>query len=221
MLFANYDTPFGQGGESTRAKVQAYVWAVEGKPLDLVERVVKDFVTGKVDRSASKRSKLPTSEEFAAQIRIREAESGEVQAMASSSYAPPAGPLWGVKVIAMLLKGPDKDMLRPSAFMAAEIAKGGVSGERYRLQHQANNGFRRVNLIFQAAADARGCLVEEKLHAHIALMEPVPVTGDVFAAWRDEFARRGWPWLPDMGKQRVVYLPKGGPAGFASIEAEL
>lgn len=220
-LFASYDTPFGATGETRRAKVAGYVWACEGKPITLVERVVKDFVTGKVKRSASLRSKLPTSEEFAAQLDERGSESAGVAALVSATHAPPFGPLWGARLYGLLLAGPDADMRKPSAFMAAMIAKGGEEGERYRLEHQANNGFAKVNSMLIAADEARGCMVEQRFQKLAQGVEPVPVASSVFNAWKAEHARRGWPWLPSTGKQRVAYFPKGGPIGLAAFEAQL
>ena len=98
------------------------------------------------------------------------------------------------------------------------IAKGGNEGERYRLQHQANNCFRKASSMLSAADDARGCLVETTLQPFTALVEPVSVTSAVYEDWKAEHERRGWPWLPEHGKQRVVYFPKGGPAGMVTFE---
>lgn len=221
VLFANYDTPFGSTQEARRAKVQGYVWACEGRSLDLVERVVRDFVSGKVKRSAAQRAKLPTAEEFAAQLDARASESVQVAAMATATYAPPFGPLWGAKLYALLLKGPDADMRKPSAFIASVIAQGGPKAESYRLSHQANNGFRLATGMLSNAGDARGCLVEEDLQHLATMVEPVPVDTPTFETWKAEHERRGWPWLPSTGKQRVVYLPKGGPAGIEVFAAAM
>lgn len=207
-LFENYDTGFAQ---VSREKVQGFLWAIEGRSLDLIERVVKDFVTGKVERSPSRRSKLPTAEEFAAQIKTRAAEGkGCVATPAAVTYAPPFGPLWFAKLYGLLMAGPDKDISTPSSFIASQIAKGGEMGERYRLDHQASNGFRAANVMLQGAFDAKGCTVDETLQAVAELFEPVPVNSRVFMAWKELHRDRGWPWLPEMGRQRVAYLPKGG-----------
>jgi len=102
--------------------------------------------------------------------------------------------------------------------MAAQIAKGGEEGERARLDHQANSGFRAVKVMLDQAAEGRGVHVERHFEPIADAMEPVPVSGIVFAGWRSEFASRGWPWLPDTGKQRVVYFPKGGPSALSIFE---
>lgn len=223
MLFAGYDVPFGDGSETRKAKVAGYVWACEGRPAALVERVVRDFLSGKVKRSPSLRSKLPTSEEFAAQLDVRasEGQRGAVVAFTPTTSAPPFGPVWTAKLLSILLSGPEKAISKPSAFIAGMIAKGGEIGERYRLQHQANSGFPKARDMLARAEFGQGFRAEEAFEALAETMEPVPVTGEVFAAWRDDFERRGWPWLPDTGKQRVVYFPKGGPSGLDAVGAAL
>jgi hypothetical protein len=125
------------------------------------------------------------------------------------------------KLLSILLAGPDKAMNKPSSFIASMIAQGGEVGERYRLQHQATNGFARAREMLGRAEYGQGFQVEEAFEPLAEKMEPVPVTGEVFTAWRGDFERRGWPWLPNTGKQRVVYSPKGGPAGLDAMAAAL
>lgn len=220
LLFANYDTPFGAGGASGKALVQGYVWAVEGKPLDLVERTVRDFVTGKVERATSKRGKLPTSEEFAARMAYHTSSTANRSTVAEGIHAPPYGPAWGAKLYALLLAGPDTT-IKPTQFIASMIAKGGEEGERYRLHHQAASGFRSVNVMMQAAGDARGCAVPPQMHALVTAMEAVPVGTAMFAEWQQEHEARGWPWFGETGKQRVVYFPKGGPVALQEFQKVL
>ncbi|TGQ94635.1 hypothetical protein EN851_03525 [Mesorhizobium sp. M8A.F.Ca.ET.208.01.1.1] len=171
-LFANYDVPFGQGSETAKEKVAGYKMACADRSANLVGKVVADFLTGAVDRPAGRRSKLPTAEEFAA--RLRAVANGDGTAASPRAYAPPFGPLWGVKLYALLIAGPDKDLCAPSRFVAAEIAKGGDLAERYRLEHQANNGFKAVSFMLQDAADAKGCTVDERLQRLVSMFEPVP-----------------------------------------------
>jgi hypothetical protein len=221
ILFTGYDVPFGDGAETRKVKVTGYVWACEGRPVALVERVVKDFLSGKVKRSPSLRSKLPTAEEFAAQLNAREAEGGDTVSDVPGGVAPPFGPLWMAKLLSILLCGPEETSVKPSMFIAGMIAKGGEIGERYQLQHQAATGFPKARAMLSRADEALGSRVGEEFAPMAELMEPVPVTGEVFAAWQADFERRGWPWLPRTGKQRVVYFPKGGPAGLDAVAAAL
>jgi hypothetical protein len=125
------------------------------------------------------------------------------------------------KLLSIVLAGPDKAMVKPPMFIANMIAKGGETGERYRLQHQATNGFARARELLGRAEHGQSYPVEEAFETLAGMMEPVPVRGDVFEAWRGDFERRGWPWLPSTGKQRVVYFPKGGPAGLDAFAVSL
>lgn len=223
MLFTGYES-YGLSGEKLKTKMQGYLWAVEGKPPAVVERVVKDYLSGSLERERGKRGKLPTSEEFGAQLRVRSSEIetyGQTIADTSMVQAPPFGPLWSVKRFKLLIEGPVNPMPKPTAFMAKLIDQGGESGERYRRDHQANNGYPVVNSMHRYAEDARGCSVESALLAHCGLMEPVPVDGEVFSAWKAEHERRGWPWLPSVGRMRVVYFPQGGPLALDAFESSI
>ncbi|TIU46040.1 MAG: hypothetical protein E5W19_28075 [Mesorhizobium sp.] len=218
-LFVAYDVPFGQDGAAATAKVAGYLLACKGRSLDLVARAVGDFIAGAVDRPANRRYKLPTSEELGAHLKLMMNADGT--ASSRRIYAPPFGPLWGVNLYALLLTGPDKSMPAPSRFVAAEIAKGGDMAKRYRLEHQANNGFRAVTFVLQGAADAKGCTVDERLQPLVSMFEPVPAEAAAFGAWKIIHVERGWPWLPDLGKQRVAYFPKDGSEGLERLRVAI
>ncbi|QXZ79645.1 helix-turn-helix domain-containing protein [Rhizobium sp. L51/94] len=58
--------------------------------------------------------------------------------------------------------------------------------------------------------------------AHYAVLsefcEAIPVETDAFEAWRNHHGAMGWPFLPDTGTMKVVWFPKGGPAGLVDFE---
>ena len=216
-LFRAYDMPFGVNGETITGKVESYLLAVKGQGERAVGKAVDDFLSGAVDRKKANRAKLPTSDEFGGHVREVAALVQAGKDADAMAYAPPFGPLWGVKLYEMLNRGADAVLAPPTAFFANMIANGGTIGMRYQLEHQANNGFRAVNGMFALAADAKGCMVEIDLKPLMPRMEPVPVDGRAYMEWRYEHYTRGWPWLPDTGKQRVVYLPKDGVAGLEQL----
>lgn len=76
-----------------------------------------------------------------------------------------------------------------------------------------------VDHLYRLARLGRGYRFGERFQSLKPLMEAVPVGTAVFGAWRSEFERRGWPWLPDPGDQRVVYFPAGGPERLGEFEA--
>lgn len=223
-LFVNFGTPYESDSEKNRLIVRAFASAAQGKPVDLIERVVDEYITGAIDRPPSKRGKLPTSEEFGFRLRQLIAErkaSGKVISEDATTLAPAYGPLWAAKLYSLLLAGRDEKMLQPNRFYSAMIAQGGEQGERYRLEHQANNGFRLASLMLSDAADAKGSLVTGSLERIVPMMEAVPVDSQVFESWKELHRARGWPWLGSTGRMPVVYLPKGGVEGLAAIAEAL
>ncbi len=82
---------------------------------------------------------------------------------------------------------------------------------RVEREHLAAKGWPAVNALFQAAREGRASPIPNGFRARTDLFEPVPVTLGLMAAWRTEFERRGWPPIPDPGKQPVIFFPAGGP----------
>ncbi len=75
-----------------------------------------------------------------------------------------------------------------------------------------------VEHLYRMASLGKGWRFGERWQAMKPLMVAVPVASPEFEAWRMEFERRGWPWLPDPGQQRVVYFPAGGPEALDAFE---
>jgi hypothetical protein len=117
----------------------------------------------------------------------------EKQAKPFNEFAPPFGPVWGVWIWQHLISAPD----------------------------EAGKGWPLVAHLFRKAGFRQGHKFAKRWHDIAGLMEAVPVGSAVFNAWRDEHARRGWPWIPDPGDQPVVFFPKGGPDGLATFEAAI
>lgn len=220
FLFANCSEPYGSTQEKKRLILEGYVLVLQGKPADLVRRVANGFVSGAYERTDARRGKLPSAEEFNHRLRLLIAErkaNGKVVSEDTTTLAPAYGPLWAAKLYSLLLAGCDERMPKPSRFYSMMMAEGGEKGERYRLEHQANNGFRLASLMIRDAEDAKGSLVQGSLARFVSHMEPVPVDGQVFEDWKELHRARGWPWLGSTGKMPVVYLPKGGVEGLAAM----
>lgn len=208
-------------GEDDAAREAGYRLATKGQRQDVVRQAVDDFLSGSVDRKQSARGRAPTSEEFGAYVRDLARKRPAARLGQKLEYAPPFGPLWGVKVYQLLLDGPDDPHAIAPRFVASMIAKGGETGDVYRLHHQAATGFKTVNAMFERAFDGKGWNVEDSLEPVTAAMEAVPVDGYRISNWRGEHTLRGWPWLPSFGRQRVVYLPTGGPAEIGYFDKVL
>ena len=50
------------------------------------------------------------------------------------------------------------------------------------------------------------------------LSEPVPVGSDLYQEWKAYHELRGWPFVPDPGRQPVVYFPRGGPSALGQFD---
>lgn len=92
-----------------------------------------------------------------------------------------------------------------SGWLVGALLDGGGNGEA-------------VAYLFRQARLGRGHRFGERWHGLKPLMEPVPVNSDRWREWEGEFERRGWPWLPDPGVQRVVFFPAGGPERLMEFE---
>jgi hypothetical protein len=146
-----------------------------------------------------------------------------VDAPAAPVLAKPFGKAWGARRMQALLAGVGP-LPPPSAFIAGLIAAGGETGERERLRHQATHGWPVVNRMHERAAGGQGTTLspgEEPAPVLLSLMEPVEVDCPRWREWKAEHERRGWPWLPDTGRQQWVYFPAGGPERLSEFERAL
>ncbi len=141
-------------------------------------------------------------------------------AAAAAPLAAPFGKRWTAELLGILLSGPVSPLPRPTAFIAGLIAKGDEMGERERRAHVARHGYPSAKAMLDAADDRRGWPVGDAVDPLGADMVPVMVESPEFEVWRAEFEQRGWPWLPSLGTQPVVYFPKGGPDGLAQFASK-
>ncbi len=105
--------------------------------------------------------------------------------------APPFGPLWAAVRLSRLIRQPECD--------DKGFPLDGFPSKVLFIDSMAGRGAR---LVAHPGSDVAGWpeLAER--------MVAVPVGGERWAQWRDEFQRRGWPWLPDPGQQAAVYFPR-------------
>lgn len=145
-----------------------------------------------------------------------------VDPAANPQLAAPFGKLWGAKRMALLIGSPPQPSPQASGFLAAQLADPGEAGRRARLERQARFGWPGVNRMDELAAQAKpwpiAAFEAAQLERLAEATEQVWTGTPLWDAWRDEFARRGWPWLPEMGRQRVASFPAGGPEGLEAFE---
>ena len=132
--------------------------------------------------------------------------------------APPFGPVWGaLRWREILLVAPKAAPPPASAFIAELLKRDDETGHAERLKRQAVHGWPQVGFRDRQAESRKGFATRPEDAALAALMEPVPVGSATFEAWREEHEKRGWPWIPDPGAMRVVFFPRGGPAGLEAF----
>lgn len=168
---------------------------------------------------------------------------------AETPKAAPFGPVWGAWRMALLLAGPTVtvemedfrgkvrdgfEALKRTSFAAAqryvsargiEIADDGTLvfpddfDLRDRQRRQAAYGFPEVNRLHKAAENRAFLNADLRWRGISDRMEPVPVGGEMWQVWEAWHCENNMPFVPDPGKQRVVFFPKGGPEAIASFEA--
>lgn len=145
----------------------------------------------------------------------------------SSEPEPPAviegkpwGPHWaGLCHREFLLVQPVPAPPPPSAFLRALLAEDSDAGHAERMRRQAEFGWPKVKRWHEAASNRRSIPVAGEDAWLADLTEFVLTTSPVFEAWRQEYERRGWPWIPDPGGMRGAYFPAGGPERLGEFEA--
>ncbi len=172
------------------------------------------------------------------------AVTAKAQASSTKIVVPSFGPVWaGIRALA-LLNGPEhvdvpldvRDRVKQTfealrraseARAMAYLAGKGISldqgGELIfpegfeaaeRGRRELESGYPAVNRLHKMALGFERGAEDARFQALAELCEAVPVGSEVFELWRDHHARMNWPFVPDAGSMRVVYFPKGGPAGL-------
>lgn len=101
----------------------------------------------------------------------------------------------------------------------AMIASGAFSEASIVAEKRRKFGWPKANFLLSAMAHGQGMTMAATREAlGRRLTQSVRVGSELWEAWRAEHERRGWPWLPDPGRQDWVSFPAGGPGGLAAFE---
>jgi len=131
----------------------------------------------------------------------------------------PWGPHWaGMCHRELLTVAPQPAPPPSSAFLREMLQRDDDVGRAERLRRQAEHGWPRVKRWHEAVANRKSITVAAEDAWLASLTEFVPVGSSVLAAWRAEYERRGWPWIPDFGSHPGVFFPVGGPDGLEAFE---
>ncbi len=135
--------------------------------------------------------------------------------------AKPWGALWGLVRVKQFLTVEPKDAPPMTAAQRRMIDQGVIDADEVLRERQARYGWPVVNAMHERAANRQGVSVAPALQAFAGLMEPVPVGSERWEEWKLFHGRKGWPWLPNTGEQRVVYFPAGGPGGLKEFQTAI
>ncbi len=136
------------------------------------------------------------------------------------AQAAPFGKMWGARVYELLLAGATH-VGQLTALEQRMVEAGTYTVEHFLAEKRIKFGFPAVNDLFERASGRRGALVPAYLQPVAERMVAVKVGGDLWQAWVDAHAARGWPWLPKTGTMEYVYLPEGGPDALNELQALL
>lgn len=154
---------------------------------------------------------------------LQAAEAEAARKAETRKFEPVFGPVWAAKRVLALLDGPISPLPAPrSQFIAGLLKQDSDLGRAERKKYRMEYGFPVVKSFDVAGIQNVGDGDEEAFHRFAREMTvAVPVGSDGWDAWRAYFEQQGWPWVPDPGRQPVVYFPVGGPDGLNDFEAAL
>ncbi|EHK56919.1 hypothetical protein [Allomesorhizobium alhagi] len=226
-----------EDGEENPKRVEARGWALlkdwpgfAGMPKEPAMKVWRTMSAEDRDKAerrfpawlallkAQKKSHVPAPSTYFGQNLFDEVADPQEPEKPLFVDAAPFGPMWQGGRLKQLMQPPVQLPPPPSGFLRQMLERQDETGEAARRERQAKLGWPRVNVMHDRAASRQGVTVATALEPLAAMMEAVPVTSDTFEAWRLEHELRGWPWLPDPGRQPVVYFPVGGPGALSAFE---
>lgn len=146
----------------------------------------------------------------AAAVYLREKRWLKLPAKAAVDLTPaaegPFGKGWGALRLVELLQ-PHKPLPPFPKFVQQMITEGKLDLHAEERARMAKFGWPLVSDMHDRAASYRGVLVPASIKDLGAAFVGVKVGSDLWFAWKRLHEARGWPWLPDTGKQQFVYFP--------------
>ncbi len=135
--------------------------------------------------------------------------------------AKPFGKLWQAARIKTLFAGPTGPTPVLTRIESRMVEGGSFTEEQLIADKRVRTGFPSINVMHEKAMHRQGVTVSTALEPLAEMMEVVRVGSERWEEWRAEHQARGWPWIPDPGRQEWVYFPAGGPDGLKDFEAAI
>jgi hypothetical protein len=95
-----------------------------------------------------------------------------------------------------------------------------MNADKFVLERQAQFGWPSIKAMDERAEERKPAYSEFGPCCLTDLLEEIRRGSGVEAKWRDEFTRRGWPWL-SQDLRRLIWLPKGGPQALDKFISEV
>ncbi len=138
--------------------------------------------------------------------------------------APAFGKAWIATVIERLFKPPNGQISGLTIYERGQVKAGAAIEAELMREKRSKFGWPAVSAIYERARHGQGITVASSIEPLAALMEALWPQRDAetIEAWKQEFRRRDWPWLPDYRSDKPLFLPAGGPlAGMKAFEQAL
>jgi hypothetical protein len=107
-----------------------------------------------------------------------------------------------------------------TAFQKRNLGGDGMNADKFVLERQAQFGWPSIKAMDERAEERKPAYSEFGPCCLTDLLEEIRRGSGVEAKWRDEFTRRGWPWL-SQDLRRLIWLPKGGPQALDKFISEV
>ncbi|CZT36151.1 hypothetical protein [Rhizobium sp. 9140] len=158
----------------------------------------------------AKRKHIPVPKTYFREKLWKEVPALQEAAKPSAVVAPPFGKLWGGTRLADLAAGPTGRISPVTPLEKNLIERGSTTLDQVVAEKRLKMGWPSVNRMHERARDGRGELCPLALEAAVASFHAVHREGALYAAWKAEHVRRGWPFLDDSRPMERVYFPAIG-----------
>ncbi|WLR92927.1 helix-turn-helix domain-containing protein [Shinella zoogloeoides] len=126
---------------------------------------------------------------------------------AVTKLAAPYGKLWMAERIADLLRKPYGVIGGLTTFEKRQVQLNQKTADELYREKIRRSGWTLVNTMHERAADMKGYPCRPELMPLAESFRPAHRDGDLYAAWRREHERRGWPFIDNTRPPEWVHFP--------------
>ncbi|MBD9372100.1 helix-turn-helix domain-containing protein [Rhizobium sp. ARZ01] len=155
---------------------------------------------------AQKKTHVPAPATYFGE-KLWQAVSDQPEQPAGPKLAAPYGKLWMTARFSDLHRKAYGPVASMTAFEQSLVRAGKTTSEAIYRDKVRRSGWTVVNAMHERAADAKGYPCPADLLPIADGFRQVHRDGDLYAAWRREHERRGWPFLDDTRPPEWVHFP--------------